>query len=443
MQSDILERIPPQSVDLEEAILGGILLDREALGRVIDILPPDAFYHSVHQEIYRAAIAIQREERTPDMMSVIQWLSDAGKLKAIGGQGTIARLVDTTVSAVNIDQYALMVVEKHRRRKLIAAGTEIAELGYSPEPFSEVIDKAERRMYGISQEGQQEMTMLADIAPIAFDETERRSIGQLPLGISTGFPDLDALTLGGFHPSDLILVAGRPAMGKTAWALQAARNIATQGLPVAVFSLEMSKKQLFYRLWSAESRIEAGRLRTGRIHPDEWDIALGTNHRLLQFPIGMDDTPTPTIDYIRSKCRKMAAQNGGKLGAVVIDYLQLMGSGNESNRVQEIARITRSLKGLARELDVPVIALSQLSRNVEGRSNKRPMMSDLRESGSIEQDSDLILMLYRDEYYDPETPEKGVAELIISKQRNGIAPATVKLLFEPQFTTFRNMGDAA
>jgi replicative DNA helicase len=256
-------------------------------------------------------------------------------------------------------------------------------------------------------------------------------------GLSCGFYDLDAMTQG-FQRSDLIIVAGRPSMGKTSFTMNVARNIAAfHKLPVAVFSLEMSKEQLVQRLLASEVRIESGRLRAGRVSQNEWEPLGHAISTLSQLPMFIDDTPNISITEIRSKARRLQAEQGGALGLILLDYLQLMDGGSD-NRVQELSRITRALKGLARELSVPVIALSQLSRSVESRTNKRPMMSDLRESGAIEQDADLIMMLYRDEYYNPDTPDRGIAEVIISKHRNG-PTGTVKLLFESQFTQFRNL----
>jgi replicative DNA helicase len=257
-------------------------------------------------------------------------------------------------------------------------------------------------------------------------------------GISCGFYDLDAMTQG-FQRSDLIITAGRPSMGKTSFVLNIARNIAAfHKLPVAVFSLEMSKEQLVYRLLSSEVKIESGRLRAGRINQNEWEPLGHAISILSQLPVFIDDTPNISVNEMRSKARRLQAEQGGALGLILIDYLQLMENSGSENRVQELSRITRALKGLARELNVPVIALSQLSRGVEARTNKRPMMSDLRESGSIEQDADVIIMLYRDDYYNPDTPDRGIAEIIITKHRNGPV-GTVKMLFEPQFTLFRNL----
>jgi replicative DNA helicase len=279
----------------------------------------------------------------------------------------------------------------------------------------------------------------SDILIETFAEIEARAEGMVLPGVPSGFYDLDAMTQG-FQRSDLIIAAGRPSMGKTAYVVNAARHIAAiQKLPVAIFSLEMSKVQLVYRLLSAEVQIESSRLRTGRIALNEWEPLGHSISILSQMPLFIDDTPSISLAELRVKCRRLKADQGGVLGAVIIDYLQLMGGGSgRENREQELSRLTRGLKGLARELDCPVIALSQLNRAVETRSNKRPMMSDLRESGGIEQDADLIMMLYREEYYEPDTPDRGLAEIIITKHRNGPV-GTIKLLFEPQFTRFRNL----
>jgi replicative DNA helicase len=281
------------------------------------------------------------------------------------------------------------------------------------------------------------LTPTADILIDTFSEIEQRSLGVVLPGVPCGFYDLDAMTQG-FQRSDLIIAAGRPSMGKTSFVLNMARNIAAlQKLPVAIYSLEMSKLQLVYRLLSSEVEMESSRLRTGRIAQNEWEKLGHAISMLSQMPIFIDDTPNISVTEMRSKCRRLQAEQGGALGLILIDYLQLMEGGSD-NRVQELSKITRSLKGLARELNAPIIALSQLSRGVESRTNKRPMMSDLRESGSIEQDADLIMMLYREEYYEPDTPDRGIAEVIVTKHRNG-PTGTVKLLFEPQFTRFRNL----
>ncbi len=434
------DRLPPQNIDAEEAILGGILLDPEAMNRVIELMRPEAFYISAHQEIYRAMLALQAQGRPTDLMSVSSWLFDHGVMEKIGGQSRLAQLVDHTISAVNIDQYAQLVMEKYLRRKLIQTGHEVAQLGYDTSTSLErILDQSEQKIFGITQaRPQNSLLPTGDILTSTFSDIESRSLGLVAPGISCGFYDLDAMTQG-FQRSDLIIAAGRPAMGKTSFVLNIARNIAAfHRLPVAVFSLEMSKEQLVYRLLSSEVQIESGRLRAGRVSQNEWEPLGHAISVLSQMPVFIDDTPNISVTEMRSKARRLQAEQGGALGLILIDYLQLMeGSGSE-NRVQELSRVTRALKGLARELNVPVIALSQLSRGVESRTNKRPMMSDLRESGSIEQDADLIIMLYRDEYYNPDTPDRGIAVVIFTKHRNGPV-GTVKLLFEPQFTRFRNL----
>ncbi|MBW4538477.1 MAG: replicative DNA helicase [Myxacorys chilensis ATA2-1-KO14] len=436
----INDRIPPQNIDAEEAILGGILLDPDAIARILDILKPEAFYLSAHQEIFRAALTLTNQGTPVDLMSITTWLQDRGLLDKIGGQSKLVQLVDRTVSAVNIDQYAQLVTDKYLRRKLISAGHQISQLGHDTKrDLEHVLDEAEQKVFSITQvRPSQGLTAAADILTKTFSEIEERSVGMALPGLACGFYDLDGKTQG-FQRSDLIIVAGRPSMGKTAVCLSFARNIAAQyKLPVAVFSLEMSKEQIIQRLLASEARIESGRLRSGRISQQDWEPLGQAISRLSELRVFVDDTPNISVTEMRSRARKLQAEQGGALGMILIDYLQLMEGTGSENRVQELSRITRSLKGLARELNVPIVALSQLSRNVESRSDKRPMMSDLRESGSIEQDADLVMMLYREEYYNPDTPDRGIAEIIITKHRNG-PTGTVKLLFEPQFTRFLNL----
>lgn len=434
------DRLPPQNIDAEEAILGGVLLDPEAIGRIADTIGPDAFYMGAHQHIYRAAIALHAQGKPTDLMTVTAWLQDRDLLTPIGGQAKLTQLVDRTISSVNIDQYAALVREKYLRRKLIQVGTEIIQLGYeTTAPLEEVLDRAEQQVFAVAQDRPQVgLIATSDILTHTFSEIEERYVGTSLSGLPCNFYDLDAMTQG-LQRADLIIIAGRPSMGKTSFSLNLGRNIAAMHrLPVAMFSLEMSKEQLVYRLLSSEVGIDSGRLRAGRISQNEFEPLSRGIGILSELPIFIDDTPNITVTEMRSKARRLQAEQGGKLGLVLIDYLQLMEGSSNDNRVQELSRITRALKGLARELQVPVIALSQLSRGVESRTNKRPMMSDLRESGSIEQDADLILMLYREEYYNPDTPDRGITELIVTKHRNG-PTGTVKLLFESQFTRFRNL----
>lgn len=712
-QGNSSDQLPPQNIEAEEAILGGILLDPEAMGRIRDRLLPQAFYVNAHREIYQAAIILNNQNKPTDLLSLTEWLTGNDKLNRIGGRNKLATLIDRTVSSVNIDMLADLVMDKYLRRQLIKAGNEIVKLGFETQTeLPIVLDQAEQKVFGITQEKPQEgLVHISDTLVHTFQEIETRHEGVALPGIPSGFYDLDAMT-SGFQRSDLIIVAGRPSMGKcvsydseivladgeivtieelynrkggmvltlnpnwkfsftqpcgfvndgikpvfrvttalgrsidttithpyltptgwqkladlkpgakiavpaqinvfgkekiddgqlkiiahclgngnmektippivfklgrsqialflnqlfisnieheshtlaikeklqttyrtnqeklarqiqhlllrlgiiarlrkgynkeqttqTAWQLEIteplsiqrfeigvvaqtlepietqkdceiywdeiiaienlgekrvydltiphthnfiandicvhntafclnlAHNIAVgYKLPVAVFSLEMSKEQLVQRLLASEAQIETGYLRSGRISQTQWEPLSRAISLLSEMPVFIDDTPNITITQMRSQARKLQAQQNSKLGLIVIDYLQLM-EGAGDNRVQELSKITRSLKGLARELSVPIIALSQLSRSVEARTNKRPMLSDLRESGSIEQDADLVIMLYREEYYAPDTPDRGIAEVIIAKHRNG-PTGTVKLLFDPQFTKFKNL----
>jgi replicative DNA helicase len=436
-----IEHLPPQNVEAEELILGGILLDAEAIARVTDLLKPDAFYLSAHQEIYRAALALHAQGSPTDLMCITAWLQDQSLLDKVGGQGKLTQLVDRTVSAVNVDQYAALIKDKYLRRQLIKAANEVVHGAYDTSKKLElVLDQAEQKIFSVTQDRvRQGLTATEEILASTFAELEQRSLGEVLPGLSCGFYDLDAMTQG-FQRSDLVIVAGRPSMGKTALSVQIARQISEiHRTGVAIFSLEMSKEQLVQRLLASESGIDSNYLRAGRIHESQWEPlsrAIGT---LSQLPIYIDDSPNPSVNEIRSSARRLQAERPEGLGLILLDYLQLMGGGDGTEgRVQELSKITRSLKGLARELHVPIIALSQLSRGVEARTNKRPLMSDLRESGAIEQDADLIVLLYRDDYYNPDSPEKGVCELILAKHRNGPV-GTVKLLFQPSQTKFFNL----
>jgi len=391
-QGDGSDRLPPQNIEAEEAILGGILLDPEAIGRVSDRLVPEAFYISAHKDIYQAALRLHAQGKPTDLLSITSYLADNDLLTRIGGRNKLATLVDRTVSAVNIDALAGLVMEKYLRRQLIKAGNEIVHLGYETETeLPLVLDKAEQKVFGVTQERPQSgLVHISDTLVNTFQDIETRHQGVALPGIPCGFYDLDAMT-SGFQRSDLIIVAGRPSMGKTAFCLNLAHNIAAlYKLPVAVFSLEMSKEQLVQRLLASEAGIESGYLRSGRISQTQWEPLSRAIGMLSEMPIYIDDTPNMTVNEMRSQARRLQAEQGADLGLIVIDYLQLM-EGAGDNRVQELSRITRSLKGLARELSVPVIALSQLSRGVEARTNKRPMLSDLRESGCLTGDSLITL----------------------------------------------------
>ena len=432
--------IPPQNIEAEESILGGILLDPEAMGRIVDLITPESFYVRAHQEIYEAALKLHSQGKPTDFLTVKSVLEDHSLLEKIGGIDKLTQLLDRTVSAVNIDRYAALIMDKYLRRQLISSGHEIVSLGFETTRDLEIVlDESEKKIFGLTQKRPQGgLVPISDTIIQTFNELEKLHNQTALPGIETGFYDLDAMT-GGLQRSDLIIIAGRPSMGKTAFGLGLVAHIAKNfNLPVAIFSLEMSKEQLSMRLLASEAEIESNRLRSGRFVQDDYSTistAIGT---LSNLPIYIDDSPNVTVMQVRSQVRRLLAEKKGDFGLVLIDYLQLMEGAEKDNRVQELSKMTRSLKGLAREIKAPVIALSQLSRGVEARNNKRPMMSDLRESGSIEQDADLIMMLYRDEYYNPETIDKGVTELILTKHRNG-PTGTVKLLFQAELTKFLNM----
>ena len=434
------EHLPPQNLEAEESVLGGILLDPDAINRVADILQPEAFYLKAHREIFRTALMLHSQGKPTDLTAMSAWLADVGSLEKVGGNNRLVELVERVTSTASIEEVAKLVSDKFLRRQLINSGNEVIKLGFDKNlPMEDALDQAEQTIFAISQEKPSKgLTPTAEILTSTFNEIESRSIGTSVAGIPVNFYDLDAMTQG-LQRSDLIIVAGRPAMGKTSIVLNLAKNVAQlHDLPVCIFSLEMSKEQLTYRLLSMEVGIESGRLRTGRLQQDEWPLLGQGINTLGQLPMFIDDKPNSSVLEMRSLCRRLIAEQGKELGLIIIDYLQLMEGSTPDNRVQELSRITRGLKGMARELKVPVIALSQLSRGVESRTNKRPMLSDLRESGSIEQDADLVLMIYRDEYYNPDTADRGITEVIVTKHRNGPV-GTVKLLFEPQFTRFKNL----
>ena len=435
-----INNLPPASIEAEEAILGGILFDPEAITRVGELIIKDAFYVKAHQEIYSAALSLNTKGKPTDFISISTYLSDRDLLEQVGGTAKLAQLLNRTVSAVNIDRYANLIMEKYIRRQLIVSGNEIVDLGYDNATELEIVlDSAEQKIFRLTQERPQEgLIPIAETLVNTFNTIEELHQETALPGIPTGYYDLDAMT-SGFSRSDLIIIAGRPSMGKTAFALCVASNVARDSqLPIAVFSLEMSREQLTQRLLSSEARIPSNRLRSGRIAQNEFGQLIGGVESLSELPIYIDDTANLTVMQMRSQVRRLQAQTKDPLGLVLIDYLQLMEGGDNDNRVQQLSKMTRSLKGLARELNVPIVALSQLSRGVEQRTNKRPMLSDLRESGSIEQDADLVMMIYRDEYYNPDTPDRGITEVSIVKHRNGPV-GTVKLLFNAELTKFESL----
>jgi len=436
-------RVPPHSLDAEQAVLGGLMLAPDALDKVADRLSEHDFYRKDHRLIWRAITELANKGMPCDAVTLGDWFEANGLAEMVGGSSYLIELANATPSAANISAYADIVREKSILRQLIDAGTEITEDGYRPEGQSvqEVMEKAEQRVFKIAESGargKKDTVTMREAVKDAFRLLSERyeNRGQLT-GISTGFTDLDELT-SGLQPSDLIIVAARPSMGKTAFSVNIAEAAALKAKKaVVIFSMEMSASQLAFRLISSIGRIHQQHLRNGDLAEEDWPRVTNAIAILSEAKIFIDDTPGLSPVELRSRARRIHRENGG-LGLIVIDYLQLMQvPGNKENRATEISEISRSLKGLAKELQVPVIALSQLNRSLEQRADKRPMMSDLRESGAIEQDADVIMFIYRDEYYNKESPDKGLAEIIIGKQRNGPTD-TVKLAFLGHYTKFEN-----
>jgi replicative DNA helicase len=438
-----INKLPPQNIEAEEAILGGILLDPEAISRVRDTLVAEAFYISAHKDIYQAALRLHAQGKPTDLLSVINWLTDHELLARIGGRNQLATLVDRTVSAVNIDALAELVMEKYYRRQLASAASEIYHLAYDQnEEIVKQLERAESKVLEINNSAissTSEPVHLSDILINAYSSIEEKSMGISPSGVKTGFYDLDAM-IGGFKPGKLITVAGRPAMGKSSFLGNLALNISLdERLPTVIFSLEMSKEEWGDRFLSQDARIDSSYLQQGKITSQQWEPLIQSISRLSELSVYIDDSPVITVNSIRSKVKRIVAEHG-RIGMVAIDYLQLMEGtdGDSYNLAFQIGKITRQLKQLARECNTTIVMLSQLNRGVESRNSKRPMMSDLRESGRIEEDSDLVLLLYRDEYYYPDTIDRGIAEVIVSKNRGG-PTGTIKLLFDAQFTQFKNL----
>ncbi len=430
-------RVPPSNLEAEQSVLGGILLEPGALDRIADILAPIDFYHEAHEQIYSTMLDLYRRREPVDLVTVTASMSDKKILDAVGGPGFLASLTDNVGSAANIEYWGSIVHEKSILRRLISCTNEIAAQCY--EPISDVesfLDVAENRVFTIAESQMRQgffaINNLVEKEISLLEALYGRQ--ELTTGVATHFRDLDRYTAG-LQGSDLIILAARPSMGKTALALNIAYNVANYSqVPVAVFSLEMSKEQLVRRLLSAIGRVDASQLRRGFLTGDQWNSITSAAGQLMNCPILIDDTPAVTALEVRAKCRRL--QRDKKLGLVIIDYLQLMrGRSDITSREQEISEISRSLKALAKELKVPVVALSQLNRRVEERPNKRPQLSDLRESGAIEQDADVILFIYRDEVYRKDSPDAGKAEIIIGKQRNG-PTGKFDLHFNSQFTRF-------
>ena len=437
-----MERMPPASVEAEQAVLGAMLLKPDAVTTAAEELTADDFYRETHRLIFEAMMDLKERTEPVDLVTLTEQLKKADKLTKIGGIPALSLIANSVPTAANVQYHARIVREKAQLRSLIHAATEIAGAAYEDaEDVEDIMDSAEKCILEVaSGKRSKDFVPLQDILLNTLEQIEARYSNKGSItGLPTGFTELDHLTAG-LQKSDLILVAARPSMGKTAFTLNIAAHVVLRAKePVAFFSLEMSKEQLVQRLICSEGRIDSQRLRVGELEDKEWGDLIDTANRLSAAPLYIDDTPGITVMELRSKARRLKAEQG--LSLIIIDYLQLMQgrtSKSGDNRQQEISEISRSLKALARELNVPVVALSQLSRSVESRQIKRPMLSDLRESGSLEQDADIVMFLYREDYYDPETENKNITEVIIAKHRNGPVD-TVELTFLKQFTKFGNL----
>jgi len=435
-------KLPPQHLEAEQSVLGGILIENEAINRVTEILDADDFYRDAHRKIFNALINLSERDEPADLITLTNELRKADQLDSIGGASYLTSLIDSVPTAANIEYYAKIVKEKAILRKLIQTSTEIITQSYEDRGDVEVfLDEAERAIFEISEKRvRPSFYSIRDIVKESFKTIERLfQKKELVTGVPSGFKELDRMTAG-FQPSDLIIIAGRPSMGKTAFCLNVAQYAAIENkIPVAVFSLEMSKEQLVIRMLCSEAHVEGTRLRTGYLNESDWPKLTIAAGNLSEAPIYIDDTAALSVLELRAKARRLKADHG--LGMVIIDYLQLMkGRARVENRQQEISEISRSLKALSKELSIPVIAVSQLSRKTEERTGNRPQLSDLRESGAIEQDADLIIFIYRDEIYNraEDNPNRGKAEVIIGKQRNGPI-GKIDLAFLDKFTTFKDL----
>ena len=443
-------RIPPHSIEAEQSVLGGLLLDNSAWDKIADFVSPEDFYRYDHRLIFQHIARLISGSRPADVITVFESLSSANKADEIGGISYLNALAQNTPSAANIRRYAEIVRDRGILRKLISVSDEISGSAFNPQgkEVKQMLDEAESKIFAIAEEGSRGTQGFQEIQPLLtqvverIDELYNRENPNDITGVPTGFVDLDRMT-SGLQPGDLIIVAGRPSMGKTAFSVNIGEHVSTDsGLPVAIFSMEMGGSQLAMRMLGSVGRLDQHRLRTGRLNDEDWPRLTHAIQKLNDAQIFIDETPALSSIELRARSRRLARQCG-KLGLIIVDYLQLMSANSPGeNRATEISEISRNLKGLAKELNCPVIALSQLNRSLEQRPNKRPVMSDLRESGAIEQDADLILFIYRDEVYNPDSPEKGMAEIIIGKQRNGPI-GSVRMTFLGQFTKFENYTGSA
>ena len=435
------ERVPPQNIEAEQSVLGAMLIKKEAITQAQELLRPDDFYREAHRIVFETMLELAGDNEAVDLVTLTEALRKKEMLEKVGGISFITALANYVPTAANIVYHAQIVKEKSELRHLIDAATEIASAAYeATDDVKDIMDDAEKKILAVAADqtgGAFEPIRNIVIDTVGRVETLYENQGGLT-GISTGFRDLDRDT-SGLQKSDLILVAARPSMGKTAFTLNIATYAAMHGHTVAFFSLEMSKEQLVQRMLCSEGGIDSQRLRTGQLEDADWDRLINTADRVSKASIYIDDTAGINVMDLRSKARRLKAEHG--LDLIVIDYLQLMqgrARSSSDNRQQEISEISRSLKALARELDVPVVALSPLSRSVESRTVKKPMLSDLRESGSLEQDADIVMFLYREDYYDQETERKNITEVIIAKHRNGPI-GTIELFFQKEFTKFRDL----
>ena len=443
-------RVPPHSIEAESSVLGGLLLDNMAWDRVGDLLVDGDFYRHEHQQIYAAIGALINASKPADVITVYEHLQGMGKAEEIGGLAYLNSLAQYVPSASNIRRYAEIVRERAILRKLVTASDDIATNACNPQgrPVERILDEAEQKIFAIGEEGSRMKQGFQSLDSLVIDLLDRvQEMADNPMdvtGVPTGFADLDRLT-SGLQAGDLVVLAARPSMGKTSFAVNIAEHVAlNEGLPVAIFSMEMGAAQLAVRIVGSIGRVNQGNLRTGKLSDEEWPRLTEAIERLRTVSLHIDETPGLTPSELRANARRLARQCG-KLGLIVVDYLQLMsgsGSNSSDNRATELGEISRGLKMLAKELQCPVIALSQLNRSVEQRTDKRPMMSDLRESGAIEQDADIIMFIYRDDYYNKESKEPNIAEVIIGKQRNG-PTGTVKLFFQKNQTRFENLAVGA
>jgi replicative DNA helicase len=444
-------RVPPNSVEGESSVLGGLLLDNSAWDRVGDLLTEADFYRYEHRLIFTSIAGLINGSRPADVITVFEQLQNQGKADEVGGLAYLNSLAQYVPSASNIRRYAEIVRERSILRKLVTASDEISTTAFNPQgkAVDQILDEAEQKIFNIGEEGSRMKQGFQGMDSLVVQLLDRvQEMADNPndiTGVPTGFYDLDRMT-SGMQAGDMIVLAARPSMGKTAFAINIAEHVAlNEGLPVAVFSMEMGASQLAVRIVGSIGRIDQGHLRTGKLNDDEWPRLTEAIEKLRNVSLHIDDTPGLTVSELRANARRLARQCGGKLGLIVIDYLQLMsvsGGMADENRATAVGEISRGLKMLAKELGCPVIALSQLSRGVEARTDKRPMMSDLRESGAIEQDADVIMFIYRDDYYNKDSKEPGVAEIIISKQRNG-PTGTVKLAFLKPLTKFESMASGS